>query len=103
MTLVEFLRARLVEDAEPCEGSAEYGDCHDFSERRARDVEAKRRIIDEHTPSKPPGLALAERVCRTCTTAQKWDEKSNESNCITLRLLALPYADHKDYDEAWRP
>jgi hypothetical protein len=23
--------------------------------------------------------------------------------CLTLRLLALPYADHADYRQEWRP
>lgn len=44
-----------------------------------------------------------ERHCLTCTSAQAWDEKAGESNCLTLRLLAPPYADRPGYREEWRP
>lgn len=67
------------------------------------EVEAKRRMLDEHKPARPEYLPRRELGCLTCTTAQAWDEKANEANCLTLRLLALPYADHPDYCEEWRP
>jgi hypothetical protein len=67
------------------------------------EVEAKRRLIDEHKPSRPEYMPRRERGCQTCTTAQEWDTKANEANCLTLRLLALPYADHPAYREEWRP
>lgn len=71
--------------------------------RVLREVEAKRRMLDEHTPARPPGRPNMERHCLSCTTAQTWDEASGESTCLTLRLLALPYADHPDYRNDWRP
>ena len=35
----------------------------------------------------------------------EWVERNTEpvTDTPTLRLLALPYADHPDYDETWRP
>jgi predicted RNA-binding Zn-ribbon protein involved in translation (DUF1610 family) len=28
-----------------------------------------------------------------------WDDRA----CLVIKLLAVPYADHPDYDEEWRP
>jgi hypothetical protein len=28
-----------------------------------------------------------------------WDDRA----CLVIRLLAVPYSDHPDYDEEWRP
>ena len=67
------------------------------------EVEAKRRIIEEHKPAVPKGRPNRERGCLTCTTAQEWDAAANEANCLTLRLLASPYADRPGYREEWRP
>lgn len=71
------------------------------------EVEAKRRIVDEHQTEGD--------TCRTCTTEDRevlwdgetetveWVHRSVAAPCRTLRLLALPYASHDDYDERWRP
>jgi hypothetical protein len=67
------------------------------------DVEAKRQIVEQHKPAKLSYLPSRERGCVTCSTAQTWDAQANEANCQTLRLLALPYADHPDYRDEWRP
>lgn len=71
--------------------------------RVLREVEAKRLLLDEHKPARPKGRPNMERHCLTCTTAQAWDDTAREANCLTLRLLALPYADHPDYRAEWRP
>jgi uncharacterized protein DUF6221 len=55
--------------------------------RILREVEAKRRIIIEHHPVDP---------------CDAHDVALGTISCDTLRLLALPYADHPDYDERWR-
>jgi hypothetical protein len=66
--------------------------------RALRDVEAKRRIVEEHEHE----LSGDEAGCWTCHEDR--DYGLIESGwCPTLRLLALPYADHEDYDETWRP
>ncbi|QIP87619.1 hypothetical protein GLX30_30365 [Streptomyces sp. Tu 2975] len=69
------------------------------------EVEAKRRILDEHQEG-----TLG---CAVCAAPEDFDEDS-EGNaewsraakwwpCPTLRLLALPYAYHPEYREEWRP
>ncbi|MFC5744851.1 DUF6221 family protein [Actinomadura rugatobispora] len=124
MTLVEFLKARLDEDAwnnriDPKESwQVEHNDDavspsrvafppsrvvgrghyllwdapesiaahiarHD-PRRVAADVEAKRRLIEQHTGYYGGG------------DDEFWPVQ-------TLRLLALPYSDHPDYQEEWRP
>lgn len=67
------------------------------------EVEAKREMAAEHAPSVPKGRPAMEKHCQTCATAQAWDDLAAESNCRTLRLLALPEADHPAYREEWRP
>lgn len=80
---------------------------------RARRVlaecEAKRRILKEHAP--------IGGGCRRCAS---WEDSEGDNPdcdevpataippaawfpCVTVRLLALPYADHPDYREEWRP
>jgi uncharacterized protein DUF6221 len=59
--------------------------------RVLRDVEATRRILGEHDTE---GWKIGDRV-RDC----QW----NKRPCTTLRLLALPYSDHPDYRDDWRP
>jgi hypothetical protein len=56
---------------------------HDV-QRRLRDVEAKRRIVD---------LVVSDYVHPGYVEA--WRD--------VLALLALPYADHSDYDPTWSP
>ncbi len=53
-----------------------------------RDIEAKRRLIAEHYPVDP---------------CDAHDPSFHTIPCDTLLLLALPHADHPDYQEDWRP
>jgi hypothetical protein len=79
--------------------------------RVLRDVEAKRRIIELHSSRVQriievySGQQVNEDhdtfVCAECGTAGGNDPVLWP--CETLRLLALPYADHEDYNEEWRP
>jgi hypothetical protein len=60
------------------------------------EVQAKRAILDLHRPEEfhdtPGGF-----FCRHDQgTAGIWP-------CQTVRLLCLPYADHPDYQQEWRP
>lgn len=64
------------------------------------EVEAKRRIVEWHRPtSAPPGYLPN---CEGC-----WEDSGMDGAptypCRTLRFLALPYADHPDYREEWKP
>lgn len=66
------------------------------------EVAAKRRILDEHQPID----GVSWHGCTTCD-AQGWGScgcaGSGDWPCDTVKLLALPYADHPDYREEWRP
>lgn len=110
MTLAEFLLARLEEDqvkravmrewhAEGCDHlpdpSSEYTyPCNcGVPERMAREVEAKRRIVELHT--------AADGDWHECRGRYGTAAFSDAEPCDTLRLLALPYADHPDYDRSW--
>jgi hypothetical protein len=68
------------------------------TDRVLREVEAKRRIIDEHEHE----LSGDKPGCWTCDEDRDY-ELIPHGWCLTLRLLALPDADDEDYDEAWRP
>lgn len=59
------------------------------------DVAAKRQIIEEHRDD--------EGWCLRCADPPQYDAEWHKYPCRTLRLLALPYASHSDYREAWRP
>ncbi|GAA4226019.1 hypothetical protein GCM10022254_09550 [Actinomadura meridiana] len=79
--------------------------------RRARaEVASKRRILDEHfgflNPSGPT------RACRRCSDRRADDDplvhddrwvRLEPAPCLTVRLLALPYAGHPEYRDGWRP
>jgi len=92
VTITEFLLARLAED----EAGALISPREWWSERLLDECEAKRAIVDE------------------CTAASEWaaspdcDAPLSYSTLAgallgALRHLATIYADHPDYDEAWRP
>jgi hypothetical protein len=84
------------------DGLAGHIACHDPA-RVLREIDAKRKLVDEHKPGMQKGWPNMGRHCLSCTGARVWDESSNESNCLTLRLLALPYADRPGYRNEWRP
>lgn len=122
--LVQFLRDRLDEDeqaarragdtfrqigetgvivategdrAEECAsanwaGIAEHIVRHDPA-RVLREAEAKRRILDSYLPD---ATSADEQI------NEEWRAGSALADDL-LRLLALPYADHTDYQDDWRP
>jgi hypothetical protein len=59
------------------------------------DVSAKRQILNEHR--------VIDGRCHVCTAIHDGHARRFRAPCPTLRLLALPYADHPDYREEWRP
>lgn len=78
--------------------------------RVLRKVEAQRRIIELHPITTdviddPAIYVKTERQPFGCRTDHEFydGETAGFGYCETLRLLALPYADHPDYDERWRP
>lgn len=131
--LVAFLRARVHEDQAAAERETHYNpdeggyyscpetrdkpsgdldggpgtcDCG-LAGRQARalaEVEAKRRIIDEHSPREIASMDRATWAqvflcCRRCAV----NGSRFVHPCLTLRLLALPYRDHVDYRDEWTP
>lgn len=99
MTLVEFLLARIAEVEEAARRSTDLGDMESlwYPDTILADCEAKRRIIGLHEPGGQYvwGDGPACSTCGDVVTVQ-WP-------CDTLRTLALPYADHRDYQPEWRP
>lgn len=64
--------------------------------RVLRQIETTRRIIDEHQPER--NYVYRDDGTRACGTC---GDGTFEWPCLTLRLLALPYADHRDYRQEW--
>lgn len=110
--LVEFLLARIVEDETVArENSFQLGGPRPWAlfegdppispicidpRRVVAECDAKRRIIEEHHRS---GV-----TCPRCSLGTEDGEVVFERDpCMTLRLLAPPYADHPDYRDEWRP
>ncbi|MPZ27529.1 MAG: hypothetical protein GEV12_14250 [Micromonosporaceae bacterium] len=129
MTLVEFLRARLDEDeqvatealrgypsddpASAAPWRAEYHRVMQWPRGRPHsevqlvvqaqwgDVHATRHIA-RHDPARVLAEVDARRRIIDGPNGGGGPE-SHDEWVETLRLLALPYADHDDYDPAWRP
>lgn len=59
------------------------------------EVDAKRRILEWHIGQRDDKTPWGDPVV-ICYCGY-------DLPCSTLRLLALPYADHPDYRDAWRP
>lgn len=122
MTITEFLLARIAEDeavarealAEPWAAGSWTPEVYDDGirnravafapERVLAECETKRRIIELHdhveqTYTDTPGVEFGCTICHIGAHGEDF----NGGWCDTVRALALPYADHPDYDEAWRP
>lgn len=75
-----------------------------FAERMLAECEAKRRIADWHPLVSGTGSDGAPVVgCANCICRDDDRTFTVAGPCLTLRLLALPYAGHPEYQEAWRP
>lgn len=99
MTLTEFLHARIDEDEPAAAAYHRMIDSHGAGmpvyvkpSRVLAECEAKRRIVDAHLNG--------DAWCDHCSGGE---HMGNPNACPTLRLLALPYADHPGYDEKWKP
>jgi hypothetical protein len=85
--LVEFLRARAAED----EAWAQNPECDQDPDRLLREVEAKRRIIERYERQTAKASESAMEEDRAWTLAP------------VLLDLALPYVDHEEFKDEWRP
>jgi hypothetical protein len=101
--LAEFLLARVAEDeavARAARGSGVHDDRPVVKEwiglanpeRMLVWSDARRRIVGLH--HNPRALPDGPDLCLGC---------GHPEPCPTLRLMALPFADHPDYREDWRP
>jgi hypothetical protein len=95
MTLVEFLLARLDEEESAWSRGAPLVTRPDFarlSRHMLADVEAKRRLIARavHTDN------MADYSDTLHMVAMEYEEQ-------ILPALALPYADHPEYQQEWKP
>lgn len=116
--LIAFIRARLDEDGRDLRHGDEWPQWNlrpsRFGARLGRalrELDAKRRIVELHQPANPdaepePGLpGYPDRpwlYCSTCGSGEP-NEYPVTWPCETSKLLALPYSDHPDYREEWRP
>lgn len=60
------------------------------------EVAAKRQIAEQHRPVGYGDVCLSYCHTRAPGQPQTWP-------CLTLRLLALPYAGHREYRPEWAP
>jgi|SRR5690349_7888078 len=102
--LITWLRAQLDEDERAIISDREIGEQSTISWRQMlADIDAKRRILDLHAPVH--GYDPNGPVCSTC------GEQGNPGDeaavvrwpCLTVRVLALPYAHKPGYQDIWRP
>jgi hypothetical protein len=102
MTLADFLLARIAED-EGWAGGIHEEDCDPPGctcgdpARVLAECEAKRRIVELHDRGHECSQYDHHGEVDSCTYAHDFDD------CSTLRLLALPYASHPDYQTEWKP
>lgn len=72
--------------------------CHDPT-RMLAEVTAKRRIVE--LAEEATGLDM--QVDNEFRVGSRDSEAEPYVGDLILRLLALPFADHPDYDDSWRP
>jgi len=84
MTLVEFLLARIAAD------EADFPAMFVDQQRVARECEAKRRIVEMWMAYGREGIG-------------DWRDGYTAALEDVVGFLALPYADHPDYNPEWRP
>jgi hypothetical protein len=110
MTLTEFLRARVAEDEQRAQVSIDH---HEADEpwgyahlegdgphiaawspwRVLEECRAKRELVELHDEnSSIPGRETLS--CWVC---------GDDYPCQTLRIMAIPYADHPQFHPGWRP
>ncbi|MEU3507694.1 DUF6221 family protein [Streptomyces longwoodensis] len=119
--MVEFLRARLAEDAEVAQDatvgpwSAEHPEGHWGDDPEARLVGGGKilgslsndyngHLNADHIVRHDPARVLAEVEAKRRMIEDTWGGPDYQDMWEHhMRLLALPYAGHPDYREEWRP
>ena len=102
MDLVGLLLAWVAEETHAATDAAEAQGAKGTAERLRADCAAKRKVVlacQAAAPdlrflgTRPPGLADFPLPPRDI----------HQLAALTLALLAMPYADHPDYEQVWRP
>jgi len=117
VNLSEFLLARIAEDEvvaqewpddrqPPPNGDALWMDAlgHAIYQPRARvlaECDSKRRLIYACTHEVENWVTIRPGVRQNMPVRMPWGDDDLYEDA--LKFLALPYADHPDYDPAWRP
>lgn len=115
MTLAEFLLARIAED-EALASAASPGPWHTNPEQdqvlAVDDITVadgfalsgrQMRATSNHIARHDPARVLAECEAKRLLVAEILPTNPDYDPRYVQKVLALPYADHPDYDEAWRP
>jgi hypothetical protein len=132
LALADFLLARIAEDEEAADGSLEYGEgrwkwVDPFTDVKQALVDERGRTVlpsalgdvypsvsvAEHIARHDPARVLAEveakrQILADLTELQDWDVKSEDVRgkiaglLLAAHALALPYADHPDFNPDWR-
>ncbi|MFI1701978.1 DUF6221 family protein [Streptomyces bobili] len=66
-----------------------------------REIDAKQKTINLHAPQVAP-FSHTQKGCTACSDNAR-SEWGADWPCLTLRLLAAPYAARPGYREEWRP
>jgi hypothetical protein len=99
VTITEFLTARLDED----EAVARRADDFEVEEFTWASVDYWCASNEEHGMRWSPRRVLADVAAKRAILGTLLDEGGERMFDDIFRLLALPYAEHPDYDEGWRP
>lgn len=96
----------VYDESAPTDAEAAHIARHDPA-RVLADVAAKRAILTEHLPDMAreyrDGAWRDRPQCGACVTWRGEGEAvPAPAPCLTLRRLAVSYADHPDFDESWR-
>lgn len=106
-TLSEFLLEQIsIDEMTADHRPAHLADWATFGPERTRvECEIKRRIIKLHIPSDQNRAYSRTGSPDTCVACVGFHADMDCENdpwpCRTLRILALPYADHPDFRDEW--
>ncbi len=118
MTLTEFLLARIAEDEAAARSATAPSEMHPWGDRSLPPTPLERwpdevrgylgGTLGEHCAHWDPARVLAECDAKRLIVEMddprgEWDTGFERALHSVLALLVLPYADHPDYDESWRP
>jgi hypothetical protein len=103
MTLTEFILARLDEDEAAVKALRVVVDPGTYLSsgiERPTELDA---ATAAHCDRYYPRRVLAEVAAKRALVEMDEDDRYSDAYVVAIRALAAVYADHPDYDEAWRP